>query len=132
MLLGPAHCCARWRGKEPRSEPLTTAAGRYVFCGAFRQLALTPTSRTLSGTLLFGVRTFLPCVPRDAASGRPAQLPTSPLYAAVLQETDVRVCHAAPAIHSRSFCYHQSLASLLRSHPWMKFLPSPSDPAATK
>src|SRR5205823_1318663 len=33
---------------------------RYVFCGTFRQPALTPASRTLSGTLLCGVRTFLP------------------------------------------------------------------------
>ncbi len=35
-------------------------AGRYIFCGTFRQSALTLTSRTLSGTLLCGVRTFLP------------------------------------------------------------------------
>src|SRR5947209_19933591 len=34
--------------------------GRYVFCGTFRQPALTLASRTLSGTLLCGVRTFLP------------------------------------------------------------------------
>ena len=39
------------------------AAGRYVFCGTFRQLTLTPASRTLSGTLLCGVRTFLPLHP---------------------------------------------------------------------
>ena len=110
-VVNASHSSARGRRREPAREPLTTAAGRYVFCGAFRQLALTPTSRTLSGTLLFGVRTFLPRVPRDAASGRPAQLPTSSLYAAVLRETDVRIHPAAPAIDSRSFCYHQSLAS---------------------
>ena len=40
-----------------------TLAGRYVFCGTFRQLALKPASRTLSGTLLSGVRTFLPSRP---------------------------------------------------------------------
>jgi hypothetical protein len=34
--------------------------GRYVFCGTFRQPSLTTASRTLSGTLLCGVRTFLP------------------------------------------------------------------------
>ena len=33
---------------------------RYVFCGTFRQPGLNPASRTLSGTLLCGVRTFLP------------------------------------------------------------------------
>src|SRR5205085_7753111 len=32
---------------------------RYVFCGTFRQPGLNPASRTLSGTLLCGVRTFL-------------------------------------------------------------------------
>src|SRR5207245_4161484 len=37
--------------------------GRYVFCGTFRQPALKPASRTLSGTLLSGVRTFLPSRP---------------------------------------------------------------------
>jgi hypothetical protein len=33
---------------------------RYVFCGTSRQPTLRSASRTLSGTLLFGVRTFLP------------------------------------------------------------------------
>jgi len=33
--------------------------GRYIFCGAFRPPALKPAARTLSGTLLCGVRTFL-------------------------------------------------------------------------
>ncbi|MGA8212698.1 MAG: hypothetical protein WB799_03845, partial [Candidatus Sulfotelmatobacter sp.] len=32
---------------------------RYVFCGTFRRTGLNPASRTLSGTLLCGVRTFL-------------------------------------------------------------------------
>jgi hypothetical protein len=35
-------------------------AGRYVFCGTFRPPSLNSASRTLSGTLLCGVRTFLP------------------------------------------------------------------------
>ena len=34
--------------------------GRYIFCGTFRQPALKSASRTLSGTLLCRVRTFLP------------------------------------------------------------------------
>src|SRR6202035_3285240 len=33
---------------------------RYILCGTFRQPGLNPASRTLSGTLLCGVRTFLP------------------------------------------------------------------------
>ena len=48
-----AHECVRY-------EPLTTTARRYVFCGTFRQPPLKTASRTLSGTLLCGVRTFLP------------------------------------------------------------------------
>src|SRR5256885_16054896 len=32
--------------------------GRYLFCGTFRHPGLNPASRTLSGTLLCGVRTF--------------------------------------------------------------------------
>ena len=39
---------------------LDVAARRYVFCGTFRRPGLNPASRTLSGTLLCGVRTFLP------------------------------------------------------------------------
>jgi hypothetical protein len=49
----------------PRPKP-----GRYVFCGTFRRVALKPPSRTLSGTLLYGVRTFLS--PGGAARGNPA------------------------------------------------------------
>jgi len=37
----------------------TTTPRRYVFCGTFRRMGLNPSSRTLSGTLLYGVRTFL-------------------------------------------------------------------------
>src|SRR6266568_4722336 len=36
------------------------AARRYVFCGTSRPTDLNRSSRTLSGTLLCGVRTFLP------------------------------------------------------------------------
>ncbi len=36
------------------------AQGRYIFCGTSRPRALKPASRTLSGTLPCGVRTFLP------------------------------------------------------------------------
>jgi hypothetical protein len=39
---------------------LALPSGRYVFCGTFRQPGLNPASRTLSGTLLCRVRTFLP------------------------------------------------------------------------
>ena len=42
----------------------TTTPGRYVFCGTFRPSGLNLTSRTLSGTLLCGVRTFLSSRPK--------------------------------------------------------------------
>src|SRR5438874_2015613 len=47
--------------------PFRRAGRRYVFCGTGRLPALTLESRTLSGTLLCGVRTFLPGEP-----GRPS------------------------------------------------------------
>jgi len=52
-------------------HPYRACARRYVFCGTGRPSDLNPTSRTLSGTLLCGVRTFLP---RLRASDRPVRL----------------------------------------------------------
>ena len=53
--------------------------GRYVFCGTSRPRDLKPASRTLSGTLPCGVRTFLPRQPpacaRTSGSDRPVLLP---------------------------------------------------------
>jgi hypothetical protein len=46
---------------------LARTAERYVFCGTFRPPGLNPASRTLSGTLLCGVRTFLPAHSRYLA-----------------------------------------------------------------
>src|SRR5271167_821751 len=43
-------------------HPYLACAGRYVFCGTFRQRRLNDAARTLSGTLICGVRTFL-CLP---------------------------------------------------------------------
>ena len=52
---------------------------RYVFCGTGRLRALKPASRTLSGTLPCGVRTFLPrwqhACAHDTGSDRPVLLP---------------------------------------------------------
>ena len=63
----PEHCCPGG-ALLPHLFTLTTAcAGRYVFCGTGRLPALTLEARTLSGTLLCGVRTFLPGEP-----GRPS------------------------------------------------------------
>ena len=43
--------------------------GRYVFCGTFRPTGLNRPSRTLSGTLLCGVRTFLCLTTATVRSG---------------------------------------------------------------
>jgi hypothetical protein len=52
---------------EPALAVRSPGPRRYIFCGTFRQAALKPPSRTLSGTLLCGVRTFLS--PGRAARG---------------------------------------------------------------
>jgi hypothetical protein len=69
----PLHC---WSGGAllPHLFTLTPRirrwARRFVFCGTFRRLALMPVSRTLSGTPLCGVRTFLP--PHHGRGERPS------------------------------------------------------------
>jgi len=64
----PRHYC-RGGALLPHLFTLTPFPGRYVFCGTFRPSGLNLTSRTLSGTLLCGVRTFLSSHPkmREAA-----------------------------------------------------------------
>ena len=61
----PLHYC-RGGALLPHLFTLTLALPprRYVFCGTFRQPGLNPASRTLSGTLLCGVRTFLSLRPK--------------------------------------------------------------------
>ncbi len=64
--------------QAPWPLPLKPAepAGRYVLCGTFRRSGLNLISRTLSGTLLCGVRTFLPhhLTQRERPSGPAANL----------------------------------------------------------
>jgi hypothetical protein len=57
----PLHYC-RGGALLPHLFTLTRIlrSGRYIFCGTFRRTGLNQPSRTLSGTLLCGVRTFLP------------------------------------------------------------------------
>jgi len=47
------------RPRDYESHALLNAARRYLFCGTGRLAAFTLQARTLSGTLLCGVRTFL-------------------------------------------------------------------------
>ena len=67
----PLHCCSGG-ALLPHlfTLTLTLPPGRYVFCGTSRQTVLKPPSRTLSGTLLCGVRTFLP--PHHGCCERPS------------------------------------------------------------
>jgi len=51
--------------------PKTRLDRRYLLCGTGRPRALTPASRTLSGTLPCGVRTFLPRRPPKRGRQRP-------------------------------------------------------------
>src|SRR5271170_4000404 len=66
-----------YRTFSPLPSPLTRR-GRYLLCGTSRLTALKPRSRTLSGTLPCGVRTFLSRLGlRLTGSGRPACLHSS-------------------------------------------------------
>src|SRR5205809_5033247 len=71
---------------------------RYVFCGTFRRVDLNPPSRTLSGTLLCGVRTFLPrrWTQRERPSGPAAN---TSLYSMGLQSTEVQVAGQTMQTH---------------------------------
>ena len=78
----PYHCMERAFGRDPRISldafpKVCSMQWRYVLCGTGRPRALTPASRTLSGTLPCGVRTFLPRQPLlaqvfPAATARPS------------------------------------------------------------
>jgi hypothetical protein len=71
----------------------TSFSRRYVFCGTGRLRALTPASRTLSGTLPCGVRTFLPrdaphlrALPRQRPPGPPARVSVPRIHRAGFEE----------------------------------------------
>ncbi len=51
-------------------HPYPPFGRRYLFCGTFRRSALKRSSRTLSGTPLCGVRTFLPRLAQPRRSER--------------------------------------------------------------
>ena len=67
----PRHYC-RGGALLPHLFTLTSTLPlrRYIFCGTFRRTDLNPPSRTLSGTLLCGVRTFLSRFPPFPAKKR--------------------------------------------------------------
>jgi hypothetical protein len=61
--------CALTAPFHPYRRPLEGNRRRYILCCTGRLCALKHTSRTLSGTLPCGVRTFLPLRTADAAGG---------------------------------------------------------------
>ena len=77
--------------------PSLASRRRYLLCGTCRLAALTPRSRTLSGTLPCGVRTFLSRLGfRRTGSGRPACLHL--IYVSAdceLQYGSAALCHEA-------------------------------------
>jgi len=92
----PPHYCGGG-ALLPHLFTLTPLPGRYVLCGTFRRLTLKSASRTLSGTLLCGVRTFLPrrWTQRERPSGPAAN---TSLYAMGLRPMEFQV--AGQTIHN--------------------------------
>src|SRR5438105_2753321 len=86
----PARCITAAAVRSYRTFSPLPVTRRYVFCGTFRRVNLDPPSRTLSGTLLCGVRTFLPrrWTKRERPSGPAAN---TSLYSMGLQSTEVQV-----------------------------------------
>jgi hypothetical protein len=87
----PYHCGTGRRGVHPSDRPFMPkhVQRRYVFCGTGRPRAFKPASRTLSGTLPCGVRTFLS---RRSllAQGYPAATARSSCQGIVYRETGLR------------------------------------------
>jgi hypothetical protein len=104
-----------YRTFSPLPDSMFTETGRYILCCTCRPDALKHPSRTLSGTLPCGVRTFLPLsTPASlttcgaGGSDHPAVCFFSVLEAGregvdFLREGFLRICvQSQPALHSRS------------------------------
>ena len=95
-------------GSSPRPGPERPVPRRYIFCGTGRPWALRPTSRTLSGTLPCGVRTFLPRtarVSKQSGSDRPVLLP---VFSLPRKRVSRRLL---PGFHPSRAGYAQSVAA---------------------
>ncbi len=98
----PPHYCGGG-ALLPHLFTLTRALrpGRYIFCGTFRR-TIPPVpargpSRTLSGTLLCGVRTFLPS--RGHPSTQKAGAPGAPVRRATVRSGCQQIHYSAGAGH---------------------------------
>src|SRR5208282_3983479 len=90
----PYHCVGQPFGRvhwETRTPPEGELQRRYVFCGTGRPRALKPASRTLSGTLPSGVRTFL-SRRSQLAQGFPAATARSSCQCLVYPEFRITSC----------------------------------------
>ncbi len=92
----PYHCMEQPLGRDPPKSSDAFPKGcptqwRYVFCGTSRPRVLKPASRTLSGTLPCGVRTFLPRQPL-LAQGLPAATARSSCQCLVYRESGFTSC----------------------------------------
>jgi hypothetical protein len=94
-LTAPFHPYLDWPSRPKPFGPIVRAEARatkrYVFCGTSRPRDLKPASRTLSGTLPCGVRTFLPRQPL-LAQGLPAATARSSCQRLVYRENSVKSC----------------------------------------
>jgi len=88
----PARCITAAAVRSYRTFSPLPVTRRYVFCGTFRRVSLNPPSRTLSGTLLCGVRTFLPrsLMKRERPSGPAANTSLYSMPKAGPQTSDFR------------------------------------------
>src|SRR5215471_19892007 len=98
------HCCASG-ALLPHLFTLTQGfhPGRYIFCGTFRRTPLKASSRTLSGTLLCGVRTFLPL------AAQPEETPASADKTATIRSStnfSYYKIDFSPAMNHRSAMAH--------------------------
>ena len=92
----PARCITAAAVRSYRTfSPLPRCRGRYVFCGTSRQPGLNPASRTLSGTLLCGVRTFLPRRPKA---------PRATVRSSCLQDHYMRCADASLSRRDSTLC----------------------------
>ena len=107
----------------PTAAPKRAQPRRYVFCGTGRPRALKPASRTLSGTLPCGVRTFLPrqhgspCL-RQRPPGPPASLKFTRRLPLGVCYQQVSIDKASSTLHIELDRYDRNGSDLALSSPF--------------
>jgi len=93
---------SRFPISSPCGNEISTPAGRYVFCGTFRQSRLNATSRMLSGTLLSGVRTFLSPHPKAREATVRSSCQQASLYS--MMQSGNHSCRPCPRSCASRLC----------------------------